>query len=164
MFISKESRKVILGIGFIMFICVGAYGMLLGMNHYGWRDYYDGWKVKREYNFYGDDKRWWIARSFRESNGWSKEYFPNGQLKEFSPQKFGERHGLCIEYWKNGIVKEKRNYSYGELDGLTEEFNSDGSRKSLVLWEQGEITQSVYLSKKRGWYGDVKFFKVDDLK
>jgi hypothetical protein len=164
MFISKETKGFIIGAGIVMFIIMGVYGALLGANHYGWHTYYDGWQVKTEYNFYGDDKRWWIARSFRESNGWRKEYYPDGQLKEIAPQKHGENHGLHVEYWKNGILKEKKVYVHGELDGLTEKFNSDGSRKSLIMWEQGEITKSVYLSKERGWYGDVKFFKVEELK
>lgn len=65
------------------------------------------------------------------------QFFDNGQLKgEYSFDEFGANNGFSREYYPNGNVKEEGEYKSGFRIGEWQQYDSTGKKNELLKYNE----------------------------
>ncbi|WP_026209549.1 toxin-antitoxin system YwqK family antitoxin [Cytophaga aurantiaca] len=109
--------------------------------------YYYGGQLK--YETIHDDK----------GDGYSKSYYENGNIEDYTPYKNYKDEGTVLRYYENGNKKEEKNYVAGSMNGKYIEYYETGivEREAMYLkytrnglqkeyYKNGKLASSSYYS------------------
>jgi antitoxin component YwqK of YwqJK toxin-antitoxin module len=86
-------------------------------------------RVERQIARYSDDHR--------ESDGFYREFYPNGKPFIEGSYREGKQHGEWTYYYDNGQVQRKSTYQNGRLHGQWDRFRANGTLASKHSYDNG---------------------------
>jgi antitoxin component YwqK of YwqJK toxin-antitoxin module len=74
----------------------------------------------------------------RESDGFYREFYPNGQKFIEGNYRQGKQHGEWSYYYENGQLQRKSTYQDGRLHGQWDRFRADGTLAAKHAYDNGQ--------------------------
>jgi antitoxin component YwqK of YwqJK toxin-antitoxin module len=94
-------------------------------------------RVERQIAIYSDDRADTDGYIHRESDGFYREFYPNGQKFIDGSYRQGRQHGEWSYFFDNGQLQRKVTFQEGRLHGQWDRFRADGTLAAKHAYEDG---------------------------
>ena len=93
--------------------------------------YFKSGKLKAKY--------YYLSYSERKLDGAQKEWYENGQLRQYEKYKKGLSNGKTKKWYEDGRLNQKVDYKKGNLDGRILTYWENGQTKRIDKYKKGKL-------------------------
>ncbi len=79
-----------------------------------------------------------------QKGGWTREWYPNGNIKKKCTEDSLNNKVVCFEYYETGEIESIEEYTNARKDGISKQFYKNGNEKVVAFYTNGKLITIIY--------------------